>query len=151
MIIYQDDFFIPGILPSFANSRKQIRHKSKAPIYPLFLPHLKQRRTMRVENLGVFFALAITDFFAIILLNKHYRPSLQILPSISASPVRDYSLTGRAKRSSPVHLLFLDRFASLAKTRSWIASSQTPRKDDWRSQSSILCTKSKATRTNRKF
>ena len=66
---YQDDFFIPGIRPSFASSRKQILQRPKSPMKALPLPHLKQRLTARVLNFGFFLDLAITDFFAI-LLNK---------------------------------------------------------------------------------
>jgi hypothetical protein len=64
---YQDDFLIPGIAPSFANSRKQIRQRSKSLMYPCFLPQRKQRLTTRDLNFGVFFDLAITDVFAIYL------------------------------------------------------------------------------------
>ena len=63
--IYQLDFFTPGISPLEANSRKHIRHREKSRINPLFLPQRQQRRTIRVEYLGLFLALAITDFFAI--------------------------------------------------------------------------------------
>ncbi len=63
---------MPGILPSLANSRKQIRQRSKSPIYALPLPHLKQRRTTRVLNFGFLSDLAMTDFFAI---NIMYLPT----------------------------------------------------------------------------
>ncbi|KKT90885.1 MAG: hypothetical protein UW92_C0023G0010 [Candidatus Jorgensenbacteria bacterium GW2011_GWA2_45_13] len=66
MLSYQLDFFIPGISPLLASSRKQILHILKSRIYPLFLPQRKQRRTMRVENFGFFLDLAITDVFAIV-------------------------------------------------------------------------------------
>src|SRR3989338_11433127 len=49
---YQEDFLIPGILPSSASSRKQIRQRLKSRINPRGRPHLKQRRTVRVENFG---------------------------------------------------------------------------------------------------
>ena len=61
---YHDDFLIPGTFPSFANSRKQIRQRSKSLIYPCLRPHLKQRFTARPGNLGVS-CRAIVDFFAI--------------------------------------------------------------------------------------
>jgi hypothetical protein len=66
--IYHDDFLMPGISPRDAISRKQILHKSKSRKYPCLRPHRKQRRTMRVENFGVFFDRAITDFFAILII-----------------------------------------------------------------------------------
>jgi hypothetical protein len=62
---YQDDFLIPGILPSLASSRKQMRQRSKSRMYPRFLPHLKQRLVALVLNLGAFLDLAMTDVFAI--------------------------------------------------------------------------------------
>ncbi len=62
---YQEDFLTPGIFPSFASSRKQIRQRPKSLIYPCFLPQRKQRFTSRVEYFCFFFARAITDFFAI--------------------------------------------------------------------------------------
>ncbi|OHA32223.1 MAG: hypothetical protein A2928_01050 [Candidatus Taylorbacteria bacterium RIFCSPLOWO2_01_FULL_45_15b] len=57
---------MPGIIPSFANSLKQILHKSKSLIYPRFLPQRKQRRTIRELNFGFFFERAITEVFAIV-------------------------------------------------------------------------------------
>jgi hypothetical protein len=62
---YQLLFFTPGISPLLASSRKQIRQTSNRRRYPLFLPHFQQRLTIRVENLGFFFALASVDVFAI--------------------------------------------------------------------------------------
>ncbi|OHA15977.1 MAG: hypothetical protein A3G52_04715 [Candidatus Taylorbacteria bacterium RIFCSPLOWO2_12_FULL_43_20] len=62
---YQEDFLTPGIIPSLANSLKQILHKSKSLIKPLFLPHLKHLLTTLEANFGGFCDLAITDFFAI--------------------------------------------------------------------------------------
>lgn len=56
---------MPGILPSLANSLKQMRQRSKSLMYDRLLPHLKQRETVRVENLGFFFDLAMTDVLAI--------------------------------------------------------------------------------------
>jgi len=64
-VVYQDDFFIPGIRPSFASSRKQIRHTPKSRINPFLRPQRKQRRTILDENFGFLFARAITDVFAI--------------------------------------------------------------------------------------
>ncbi|TSC80812.1 MAG: hypothetical protein G01um101429_121 [Parcubacteria group bacterium Gr01-1014_29] len=64
---YHDDFLIPGNSPRSASSRKQMRQRSKARIYPRLRPQRKQRRTSRVTNFGFFFDLATTDVFAIIL------------------------------------------------------------------------------------
>ena len=64
---YHDDFFIPGITPSLANSRKQILQSPKSRIKALFLEQRKQRRTIRVENFGFLFALAVVEVFAIYL------------------------------------------------------------------------------------
>src|SRR3989338_7233952 len=61
---YQEDFLIPGILPSSASSRKQMRHRLKSRMKPRGRPHLKQRRTVRVENFGTRSALIIIDFLA---------------------------------------------------------------------------------------
>jgi len=66
-INYQEDFFTPGISPFPAISLKQILHNSKSRINPCLRPHLKQRRTIRVENFGVFLDRAITDCFAILI------------------------------------------------------------------------------------
>jgi len=62
---YQEDFFMPGMLPSRASSRKQMRQRLKSRIKPRGRPHLKHRRTVREENFGTRFALIIIDFFAI--------------------------------------------------------------------------------------
>jgi len=56
---------MPGIFPSFANSRKQILQRSKSLKYPRLRPQRKQRRTILVENLGFLSERAITDFLAI--------------------------------------------------------------------------------------
>jgi hypothetical protein len=65
LLFYQEDFFIPGISPWFAISRKQMRHKPNFLIYALFLPQRKQRLTMRLLYFGFFFDLAICAFVAI--------------------------------------------------------------------------------------
>ena len=62
---YQDAFLMPGIIPSFASSRKHVRHSPKSLIKPRFRPHLKQRFTNRDENFGGLLLLAIVDVFAI--------------------------------------------------------------------------------------
>jgi len=67
--VYQDDFLTPGSIPSFASSRKQIRHSPKSPIYARPRPHLKQRFVSRVLNFDFFKCLATTDVFAIPLKN----------------------------------------------------------------------------------
>ena len=64
---YQLDFLTPGILPSLASSRKQIRHRSKSRIYPRLRPQRKQRFVFRVLNFGTFRERAMTDVFAIII------------------------------------------------------------------------------------
>src|SRR3990167_6725213 len=64
-IAYHELFFIPGMFPSSASSRKQIRQRLKSRIKPRGRPHLKQRRTVRLENFGLRFAFAIIDFLAI--------------------------------------------------------------------------------------
>ncbi|OGG87959.1 hypothetical protein A3H15_02820 [Candidatus Kaiserbacteria bacterium RIFCSPLOWO2_12_FULL_50_28] len=53
------------MFPSSASSRKQIRQRLKSRIKPRGRPHLKQRRTVRLENFGLRFAFAIIDFLAI--------------------------------------------------------------------------------------
>ena len=63
--IYQLDFLTPGIIPSLAYSRKQMRQSPKSRIKARFLPQRKQRRTMRVENLGFFNARALVEVLAI--------------------------------------------------------------------------------------
>lgn len=62
---YQLDFLTPGMCPSSASSRKQMRHKLKSRIKPRGRPHLKQRRTVLEENLGFFCALTTIERFAI--------------------------------------------------------------------------------------
>ena len=56
---------MPGILPSLASSRKQIRQRPKSLINPRPRPHLKHRFVARVLNFGFFAARAFTDVFAI--------------------------------------------------------------------------------------
>ena len=68
---------MPGILPSSASSRKQMRQRLKSRIKPRGRPHLKQRRTVRVENFGTRSALIIIDFLAIKIRPK--RRSLKFL------------------------------------------------------------------------
>lgn len=62
---YQDDFLTPGILPSLANSLKQILQRPKSLMNPCFLPHLKHRLTDLTLNLGFLAARALTDVLAI--------------------------------------------------------------------------------------
>src|SRR3989344_1045384 len=62
---YQLDFLTPGIFPSFASSRKQMRHNPKSRIYPRLRPHRKHRLTRREENFGVFNDRTYVDVFAI--------------------------------------------------------------------------------------
>jgi len=65
---YQLDFLIPGISPLLASSLKHILQRPKILIYPLLLPHLKQRLMVLEEYFGFFFAFAICDVFAIFIL-----------------------------------------------------------------------------------
>jgi hypothetical protein len=58
-IFYHDDFVIPGISPRLAASLKQIRHRPKSLIKPLFLPQRKHLRTILVLNFGFLFDFAI--------------------------------------------------------------------------------------------
>ena len=60
----------PGILPSLANSRKQILQRPKSLINPLPRPHLKHRFVALVENFGTLRALAFTDVFAMVITSK---------------------------------------------------------------------------------
>jgi len=64
-IIYQLDLLTPGTSPFSANSLKHIRHNSNLRIYALCFPHLQQRVTFLVENLGVFLDFALCDSIAI--------------------------------------------------------------------------------------
>ena len=64
-LVYQLDLRIPGIIPSFASSRKQIRQSPKSRMNAFPRPHLKHRFFDRVLNFGFFSDRAITDFFAI--------------------------------------------------------------------------------------
>lgn len=68
-MFYQDAFLIPGIIPSFASSRKHVRHRPKSRMNPRLRPHLKQRFTILEENFGVFLLRAIVDVFAIVVIN----------------------------------------------------------------------------------
>jgi hypothetical protein len=61
---YQDDFLMPGIKPSLASSRKQIRQVPKSRMKPFFRPQRKHRLTIRDENFGFLSARAMTDVFA---------------------------------------------------------------------------------------
>src|SRR3989338_7015964 len=63
-IFYHEDFLMPGIMPSFANSRKQIRHRPKSRIKPFLRAQRKQRRTTRLLNFGFLRARARTDALA---------------------------------------------------------------------------------------
>lgn len=56
---------MPGIIPSLAYSRKQIRQSPKSRINPCARPQRKQRLTALVENLGVLLERATTDVLAI--------------------------------------------------------------------------------------
>jgi hypothetical protein len=62
---YQLDFVTPGIKPSEASFRKQIRHISNFLKYPRALPQTLQRRTVRVMYFGFFKAFRIIALRAI--------------------------------------------------------------------------------------
>lgn len=62
---YQDDLRTPGIRPSLAASRKQVRHMSKSRMYDRLRPQRKQRRTTRDANFGVRVDLTMVEVFAI--------------------------------------------------------------------------------------
>lgn len=64
---YQLDLTTPGICPSSANWRKQIRHKLNFRRYPRARPQRLQREYARTPNFGFRSAFAINDFFAIAL------------------------------------------------------------------------------------
>lgn len=53
-------------MPSFASSRKHVRHRPKSRMNPRFRPHLKQRFTILDENFGFLLLRAIVDVFAIV-------------------------------------------------------------------------------------
>ncbi len=74
---------MPGICPSFACSRKQIRHRSKSRMYPRFRPQDEHRRTTRDLNFGVRRDRIMIDFLAIWLLyimELSHRESVTYLP-----------------------------------------------------------------------
>src|SRR6266511_4818904 len=64
MLAYQLDFVIPGISPSRASSRKQIRQRANFRINARGRPHRLQRLCCWTLNLGVRNDFAIADFFA---------------------------------------------------------------------------------------
>ncbi|OGN08347.1 MAG: hypothetical protein A2750_00855 [Candidatus Yanofskybacteria bacterium RIFCSPHIGHO2_01_FULL_45_42] len=67
VVCYQLDFVTPGSKPALANSLKSIRHKPNFLKYPFFRPHIKHLFTIRLENLGLLFDLAIVDFLGMFL------------------------------------------------------------------------------------
>src|ERR1017187_10266908 len=79
-VCYHDDFRMPGMTPSLANSRKQMRQRSKSRIYPFLRPQRKQRRTTRDLNFGFFFDLAMTDVFAIYVKTKLKNRTAELSP-----------------------------------------------------------------------
>jgi len=62
---HHEDLRTPGIIPSLAYSRKQIRQRPKSRIKPLPRPQRKHRFFARVENFGFFCALTRIDVLAI--------------------------------------------------------------------------------------
>ena len=76
---------MPGIFPSLANSRKQIRQRPKSLINPRPRPHRKHRFVARVENFGVLVALAFTLVLAMVITSKFgelLASSLKILVNV---------------------------------------------------------------------
>lgn len=65
--VHQLDFFTPGIIPSSANFRKQMRHIPNFRYTARGRPQSRQRRTNRVLNFGGRCALMIFDLLAIVL------------------------------------------------------------------------------------
>ena len=69
--VYQEDFFTPGSLPSFANERKQMRHMPNWRMKPRERPHGRslhitaQRLRSRTVNFAVRLDFTIRDIFAI--------------------------------------------------------------------------------------
>jgi hypothetical protein len=61
---------MPGIIPSLAYSRKQMRQRPKSLIKPRLRPQRKQRLTILEENFGFFSDLAFVDVFAIFSIKK---------------------------------------------------------------------------------
>jgi hypothetical protein len=70
---------MPGIMPSFASSRKQIRQSPKSRIKPFFLPQRKQRLTILDENLGFLFARATTEVLAMCINQAFAREKIKAL------------------------------------------------------------------------
>ena len=62
--LYQLAFRTPGIRPSSASLRKQIRQMPNFRYTARGRPQSRQRRTRRVENFGVRCAMAIFDLLA---------------------------------------------------------------------------------------
>lgn len=73
---------MPGIFPSNASSRKQMRQRLKSRIKPRGRPHLKQRRTVRDENFGFRAAFTTIDRFAIILYLRRKEISKPLHPAL---------------------------------------------------------------------
>jgi hypothetical protein len=63
---------MPGILPSLARLRKQIRHILNFRMNPLRRPQIRQRLTRRVEYLGLRRAFMIIAFLAILFSARPY-------------------------------------------------------------------------------
>lgn len=61
---YQLDLRTPGIIPSFASSRKQIRQSPKSRMKPRPRAQRKQRFFARVLNFGFFSLRTRVDVFA---------------------------------------------------------------------------------------
>jgi len=64
VLFYQLAFLTPGISPSSANLRKQMRQIPNLRYTARGRPHSLQRDSRRVENFGLRFALAIFDLLA---------------------------------------------------------------------------------------
>ena len=93
---------MPGMRPSAANVRKQMRHMPNFLIYARGLPQIRHRLWNRTLNLGVRFQRSIADFFAKILylfLNgmpscaSSERPSSSVFAVVTMETSRPRSLS----------------------------------------------------------
>lgn len=97
--------------PSRASSRKQMRQRLKSRIKPRGRPHLKQRRTVRLENFGLRAALTTIDFFAIdtCAVKEFWRPGtppfgsrVRSAPSVPRFSQFPSICSGLAKKQNPL-------------------------------------------------
>ena len=91
------------MLPSRASSRKQIRHRLKSRIKPRGRPHLKQRRTLRLENFGFRRALTTSDLLAI-KLEEFYPELVEGLPRLPEYAPQGESIGTSCSGACAIHL-----------------------------------------------